>query len=546
MRRPAGVADKEPSVRLPRLSIRSRLLLLGAVSTLSVLACVLIAYSAFASMSQHASNATRSHRIEVHAAAAFEGWLQDDDQSNMYVAVVALRDPAQRQLAETTFAQVAQGYQQAVSEMSQVQELVRSARERSLVQRIDADLASYNGFTTQMRAAAVAGQIQTAIRVMTVGNLTPSNDLPVAFQALRTLESNNTAAMQSETEHLAASEGTLLLVVGLLALLVCAGATGLLIRSILRPIHSLADGLQEIAAGDANLTHRLEVTSDELGRGAEAFNNLMGRLESVVDQISQSADELNGASESLTDAGQRLNHTAEQTAAQAVVASGAAEQVSGTITTFAAGTEQMTASINEIAQSAAMAASVAAEGVAIAEETRATVAQLGDSTEQIVEVVALITSIAEQTNLLALNATIEAARAGDAGKGFAIVANEVKELAKQTSEATDSISDRIASIQKDSVATVEAIARIGSIISRINEAQTTIASAVEEQTATTKEIASRLAGVAATSGEIAESISGVAASADSTSSVANDTLHAAVDVTQLADRLNLVVGAFRN
>src|SRR5690606_26053119 len=113
---------------------------------------------------------------------------------------------------------------------------------------------------------------------------------------------------------------------------------------------------------------------------------------------------------------------------------------------------------------------------------------LSESSAQIGEVIDVITSIAAQTNLLALNATLEAARAGEAGKGFAVVANEVKELAKQTSLATDEIGTRIAAIQRDSSGAVEAIGRIQEVIARVADLQTTIASAVEEQTATTNEI----------------------------------------------------------
>ena len=125
----------------------------------------------------------------------------------------------------------------------------------------------------------------------------------------------------------------------------------------------------------------------------------------------------------------------------------------------------------------------------------------------------VITSIAQQTNLLALNATIEAARAGEAGKGFAVVANEVKELAKQTAKATEDISRKIEAIQGDTHGAVEAIGQIGKIINQINDIQNTIASAVEEQTATTGEISRNVAEAAKGSTEIAQNITGVAQAA---------------------------------
>ena len=152
----------------------------------------------------------------------------------------------------------------------------------------------------------------------------------------------------------------------------------------------------------------------------------------------------------------------------------------------------------------------------VAATTTDTVAKLGASSTEIGEVVAVITSIAEQTNLLALNATIEAARAGDAGKGFAVVASEVKELANQTASATDAIASRIAAIQTDTATAVDAIDRIATIISEINDTQTTIASAVEEQTATTAEIGRNLNEAVKGTAEIAASITGVAQASEST------------------------------
>ena len=157
----------------------------------------------------------------------------------------------------------------------------------------------------------------------------------------------------------------------------------------------------------------------------------------------------------------------------------------------------------------------------------------------------VITSIAQQTNLLALNATIEAARAGEAGKGFAVVANEVKELAKQTAQATEDISRKIEAIQTGSQGAVEAIAEVGSIINQINDISNTIASSVEEQTATTNEISRNVSEAARGSAEIAQNITGVATAAESTTSGANDTLQAASGLSQMATQLQELVGKFR-
>ncbi|WP_153758864.1 methyl-accepting chemotaxis protein [Actinomarinicola tropica] len=264
---------------------------------------------------------------------------------------------------------------------------------------------------------------------------------------------------------------------------------------------------------------------------------------SVSSAVRRSAEALGRSSSSLGAVSSQLGSNAQETAAQAGVVSAAAEQVSANVSTVATAVEEFGASIGEIAANANEAAGVAARAVSAAETTNATVSKLGASSAEIGEVIEVITSIAEQTNLLALNATIEAARAGEAGKGFAVVANEVKELAKQTAEATEAISGKIAAIQTDSSGAVDAIAEISEIIDRVATLQTTIASAVEEQTATTNEISRSVTEAARGSAEIAENITSVASAARSTTAGAESTHAAAGELARVAAELQALVGA---
>lgn len=300
------------------------------------------------------------------------------------------------------------------------------------------------------------------------------------------------------------------------------------------------------AASHGDLTQEMTIKgADSVGQMAEGLAKFFANLRGNVSNIAQTAQTLASSSQELTAVSQQMAANAEETASQANVASAAAEQVSKNVATVSTAAEEMGASIKEIAKSANEAARVATSAVKVAEKTNATVAKLGESSAEIGNVIKVITSIAEQTNLLALNATIEAARAGEAGKGFAVVANEVKELAKQTAKATEEISRKIEAIQGDTRGAVEAIAQIGKIINQINDIQNTIASAVEEQTATTGEISRNVGEAAKGSNEIAQNITGVAQAARSTTQGASHTKTSADELSKIALNLQKLVAQFR-
>jgi methyl-accepting chemotaxis protein len=300
------------------------------------------------------------------------------------------------------------------------------------------------------------------------------------------------------------------------------------------------------AAARGDLTLDMPVRGeDALGQMGEGLEHFFSTLRANIATIGQNAHALATSSEELSAVSTQMSSNAEQTASQATVVSAASEEVTKNVQTVAAGIEEMSASIKEIAKNASEAARVATQAVKVAEATNNTVAKLGDSSSEIGKVIKVITSIAEQTNLLALNATIEAARAGEAGKGFAVVANEVKELAKETAKATEDIGQKIDAIQSDSVGAVEAIKQISAVINQINDFSNTIASAVEEQTATTNEIGRNVSEAARGTEEIAKNITAVAQAAGSTTEGASNSQQASSELSRMASELQQLVSQFK-
>jgi methyl-accepting chemotaxis protein len=332
-----------------------------------------------------------------------------------------------------------------------------------------------------------------------------------------------------------------LLTVALLLAIVLAVYVG---RLIVLPLRRVSTVLDAVADGDLSQDAQVD-QRDEVGQMASALRRATSTLRETVQALSVHATGLAEASEGLAATSQQSTSSTEVASQRAGYVADSAADMSRNIQTVAAGAEEMGASIREIAQNATQAVNVAARAVQVTENTNTVMAKLGESSAQIGNVIKVITSIAEQTNLLALNATIEAARAGDAGKGFAVVASEVKELAQETARATGDIGERVAAIQADTAGAVAAIGEISGIIAQINEFQTTIASAVEEQSVTTNEM-SRSVTEAATAGtRVAETITEVASSVQLTTVGVGEANRAAGHLAQMSSDLRGLVDRFR-
>ncbi len=328
------------------------------------------------------------------------------------------------------------------------------------------------------------------------------------------------------------------------AALLGGGTSVMLGRGIVRRIDTVVEGIYRFAGGD--LTSPVQIQGDdEIAAMARAVNECIVNTGGAIRAVSDGANALAMNAANLSGLAQVSNLEMDNMGTQLQGASSGAGQVSANVQAVAGGMDEMSAAMHEIARNAVQAARVASTAVQSAEETSAAVARLGDSGAEIGKFVKVISTIANQTNLLALNATIEAARAGEAGRGFAVVANEVKELARETARATDDIARKIEAIQADTRTAVETNEQIASVIGQINDLQTAIAGAVEEQTATGNEIARNLQEAARASAVVATAIGDVARSAQAASAGAAESEQATGRLAALAVDLESTCSRFR-
>jgi methyl-accepting chemotaxis protein len=411
---------------------------------------------------------------------------------------------------------------------------------QAIVAKAQQDWKAYTDFIGTERSLATPAERADALKQYNIvyGNLV--ND----ESALNKFANDNAQVSADKTQSrtdAAIRTIAIVLVVGVVLSLLLGLRIANQVRRAVRAVAHVADGLAE---GDLTRTSSVD-TTDEVGRMAGSLDRGISRLRTDIVQLAGNTATLQSAADRLASVSGAVDAAAREAAVQAGTVTAAAGTVSQNLGTVSAGSQEMGAAIREISASTSEATSVAAQAVEVAAATNARVQRLGQSSTEIATVVKVITAIAEQTNLLALNATIEAARAGEAGKGFAVVASEVKDLAQETAKATEDIVRQVETIQSDTDGAMTAIGEISAIIERINSIQLTIASAVEEQTATTEEMNRTLAHAATGAGDIAGSISGVSDAARRTTDSAGETRQAAADLAGMSDQMQGLVSRFK-
>lgn len=324
-----------------------------------------------------------------------------------------------------------------------------------------------------------------------------------------------------------------------------------IVRAIAKKITNALDEtvlmLKDTAEGEGDLTKRLTVkNNDEVGELAKWFNLFIEKLQRIIIRIAEDSATLNSFSEDLSNLAGSISDRSSEMSTKSNDVSHASEEMSDTLNSISAtmeeastnvnivstSTEEMTITINEISKNSEDARNVSNQAVTQTKSASEKIDRLGKAAQEIGKITEVITEISEQTNLLALNATIEAARAGEAGKGFAVVANEIKELARQTADATLKIKTQINDIQGQTSETVAEISQIINIIAKIDEFVSTVATSVEEQAITASEISENISQASIGISGVNENVAQSSASA--------------TNVTKDISEVNSIIGEISN
>jgi methyl-accepting chemotaxis protein len=460
--------------------------------------------------------------------------------------------------------------------MDVLKPLLSSEQSRKLFAQTNESHAKYMGFVDHTLELSRAGKNKQALDLFYGSDTqqvradlkTSTTDLVAWYEKLRSAAVDEQSASDASTK-------TLLLVLAIAGLIVGVVVAISITRSITVAINDVNHVVERISKGDisSDVPETLRSRHDEIGVLAcamqtmtESLRHLLGDISGGIHTLSVSATELSAVSRqtssgvaNMSEKARTVAAAAEEASANTTSVAAGMEQSSMNISSVASATEEMSATVGDIAANTARARAISEQATAQAQSVTAQMQKLGLAAQEIGYVTETITHISAQTNLLALNATIEAARAGSAGKGFAVVANEIKELARQTAEATEDIKARIAGVQASSGAAIADIGHITSVIGEVGGIVSSIAAAIEEQASVTRDVAGNIAqasnGVrdandqitqtAEVSRTIARDIAGINGAVTDLRSGGEQVQVSAAELSKLAEQLSAQVAQFR-
>jgi methyl-accepting chemotaxis protein len=480
---------------------------------------ILVFVSIVAMVNLSRINESRNKIIAQNVPKIQSSFICNNSIKNIYLSTAGIsitKEPGQKSELMRTIEKSREAYKSAMNQLGRIETNEEGKR---LIERLKNTILEAKAVNDKTLLLATTGKEEEARLVYQNEVMKYFKLFDEAAEALVDYNRKWIELIDKESESLYSASRILLAITGVLSALICLFLGRSMTRGITKPLLLGVGFAETMAKGD--LTQKLAIDrGDEIGALGKALNTMAENLKEKFGKISSSSRSLASTSEVLAAVAVQIATDSEKMTSQANSVASASEQATSNINnisasaeemstgvrTVATAIEEMSSSLGEVAKNCQKESQIAAAANNQTKSTRDLMERLGVSSREIGKVIEVINDIADQTNLLALNATIEAASAGEAGKGFAVVANEVKELAKQTAQATEQISSQIEEMQNSTGSAVTAIEEVTKIIEEINSISHTIVSAVEEQSATVGEIARSVGGASQAAGDIAKNV----------------------------------------